>query len=346
MASCVRPPGPDPSRSGRSPPRRSARARAWPRLHDPVAHRRDAPGFCELLPRALGDQPLARRQRTVGACLELVTELVEDTLHAICSSRARVWPSTPGGPRPPVAPVPRCHATSSVAGSQTKLNTSPKRACSSRSAHRCSLVCHPYRCSASGPTAARASSRPTSRTVSRAAVLLSAFAMDAPAPSDSYADSVAPASDQRASGLAGPPPAARRAPGASTFTMIRLTGSAAGCPYGTSGGHSQSPAGHHARVDQPAWSEPAVDQGSMIAVNDPRPPGFGSVVKSRGASTTRSLSLCFPVSASTRAGVWRDPPGRHIVRDTSPTARDPAPGRPPTSPAPTSARDRHPSRHG
>jgi predicted ATPase len=35
------------------------------------------------------------------------------------------------------------HATSNVAGSQTRLNRSPKRVCSSRSAHRCSLVCHP-----------------------------------------------------------------------------------------------------------------------------------------------------------------------------------------------------------
>src|SRR5450755_1113903 len=43
------------------------------RLHDPVAHRRDAQA--SELPRALRDQPLTRRQRTIGAILELLAEL-------------------------------------------------------------------------------------------------------------------------------------------------------------------------------------------------------------------------------------------------------------------------------
>src|SRR5208283_1332605 len=50
------------------------------RLHDPVAHRRDAQA--SELPRALRDQPLTRGQRAVGAGLELLTELGEDTIHA------------------------------------------------------------------------------------------------------------------------------------------------------------------------------------------------------------------------------------------------------------------------
>ena len=77
------------------------------RLHDPVAHRRDAQA--SELPRALRDQPLARRQRSVGATLELLSELVEDTLHAhLFDSRAGLAIDT-GGPRPPVAfhPLPR-----------------------------------------------------------------------------------------------------------------------------------------------------------------------------------------------------------------------------------------------
>src|SRR5204863_2418397 len=50
------------------------------RLHDPVAHRGNAQA--SELPRALRDQPLARRQRTVGAILKLLAELGEDTFHA------------------------------------------------------------------------------------------------------------------------------------------------------------------------------------------------------------------------------------------------------------------------
>jgi hypothetical protein len=66
------------------------------RLHDPVAHRRDAQA--SELPRALRDQPLARRQRTVGAILELLAELVKDTLHAhLLDPRAGLAIDT-GGP--------------------------------------------------------------------------------------------------------------------------------------------------------------------------------------------------------------------------------------------------------
>src|SRR4051794_15384156 len=77
------------------------------RLHDPVAHRRDAQA--SELPRALRDQPLTRRQRTVRAVLELLTEPCEDTLHAdLLDPRAGLTIDT-GGPRPPVAfhPLPR-----------------------------------------------------------------------------------------------------------------------------------------------------------------------------------------------------------------------------------------------
>ena len=110
------------------------------RLHDPVAHRRDAQG--SELPRALRDQPLTRRQRTVGAILELRTEPGEDTFHAHLLDNAAGLTIDTGGPGPPVAfhPFPRDEQRR---GSQTRLNRSPKRRCSSWAAHRCSLVCHP-----------------------------------------------------------------------------------------------------------------------------------------------------------------------------------------------------------
>src|SRR3954451_15681106 len=59
-----------------------------------------------------------------------------------CSTCQRVWPSTPAVLDPRLR-FTRSHATSSVAGSQSKLKTSPKRLPSSCAAQRCSLVCHP-----------------------------------------------------------------------------------------------------------------------------------------------------------------------------------------------------------
>src|SRR3954454_23994608 len=85
------------------------------RLHDPVAHRRDAQP--PELPRPLRDQPLTRRQRTVTAVLELLTELGEDTVHAdLLDSRAGLAIDT-GGLRPPVAfhPFPRDQQRRAVA---------------------------------------------------------------------------------------------------------------------------------------------------------------------------------------------------------------------------------------
>src|SRR5664279_2348121 len=77
------------------------------RLHDPVAHRRDAQA--SELPRALRDQPLTRWQRTVGAALELLTELGEDSIHADLLDALAGLAIHTGGPRPPVAfhPLPR-----------------------------------------------------------------------------------------------------------------------------------------------------------------------------------------------------------------------------------------------
>ena len=144
-------------------------------------------------------------------------------------------------------------------------------------------------------------------------------------PSDYYADSATPRAHQPASGLAGPPPAARRARGAShvhhdPFDRVgsRLY------PYSTSDEHSQSPAGHHARIDEPGVERAAVNQGGIVAVDDPCPPGLGSFLQSRGFYHQFACALPFGL-ASTHAGVWQYRPAVTFVGTLHPTARDPAP---------------------
>jgi hypothetical protein len=114
--------------------------------------------------------------------------------------------------------------------------------------------------------------------------MLSAFAMwTAFPPSDYYADSATPHARQPASGLAGPPPATRRARGASHVhhDPFDRVGSWL-YPYSTSGEHSQSLVGHHAQIDEPDVERAAINQGGIVAVDDPCPPDFGSFLQSRG----------------------------------------------------------------
>jgi hypothetical protein len=67
--------------------------------------------------------------------------------------------------------------------------------------------------------------------------------------SDYYADSATPRAHQPASGLTGPTPAARRARGASHVHQDPFDRVGSWLyPYSTSGGHSQSPAGHRAQA--------------------------------------------------------------------------------------------------
>jgi hypothetical protein len=150
--------------------------------------------------------------------------------------------------------------------------------------------------------------------------------------SDYYADSDTPRAQQPTSSLSGPPPAARRTRGVShvhrdPFDRVgsRLY------PYSPSGGHSQSPAGHRARIDQPDAERAAVNKGGNVAVDDPCPPGFGSRLKSRGFRHRFAFALPFGL-ASTRAGVWQCRPAVTSSGTLRPAARDPAPGRPPASP--------------
>ena len=114
--------------------------------------------------------------------------------------------------------------------------------------------------------------------------MLSAFAMwTALPPPDYYADSATPLAHQPASGLAEPPPAARRARGASHVHHVPFDRVDSWLyPYSTSDERSQSLAGHHAQVDEPDVERAAVNQGGIVAVDDPCPPGFGSFLQSRG----------------------------------------------------------------
>src|SRR5947209_16196125 len=147
-------------------------------------------------------------------------------------------------------------------------------------------------------------------------------------PPDYYADSDTPSAHQPASGLPGPPPAARHARGIShvhhdPFDRVgsRLY------PYSTSGGHSQSPAGRHAQVHKPDVERAAVDKGGIVTVADPCPPGLGPVLQSRGFYHRIAFALPFGL-ASTRAGVWQYRPA---VTSSGPLPLD-APSRVPTRP--------------
>ena len=142
---------------------------------------------------------------------------------------------------------------------------------------------------------------------------------------DYYADSATPHARQPASGLAGLPPAARRARGASHVhhDPFARVGSWL-YPCSTSGEHSQSLAGHHAQVDKPDVARAAVHQGGIIAADDPCPPGFGSLLKSRGFYHQFASALPFGL-ASTHAGVWQCRPAVTSSGTLHPRARDPAP---------------------
>ena len=124
-------------------------------------------------------------------------------------------------------------------------------------------------------------------------------------PSDYYADSATPHAHRPASGLPGPPPAARRVGGASHVhhDPFDRVGSWL-YPYSPSGGHSQSPTDHRARTEQPDVERAAVKQGGVVAVDDPDPPGFGSLKESRGFYHHFAFALPFGL-ASTHAGVWQ-----------------------------------------
>lgn len=165
-------------------------------------------------------------------------------------------------------------------------------------------------------------------------------------PPDYYADSDTPNVHQPTSGLAGPPPAAWRARGVSHVhhdPFDRVGGWL--YPYSTSGGHSQAPAGHHARVNKPSMERAAVDKGGIVAVDDPCPPGFGSFLQSRGFNHQIAFALPFGL-ASTHAGVWQCRPAVTSSGTLHLSARSRASVVPQLLQAAASAQGRHPSQHG
>ena len=181
---------------------------------------------------------------------------------------------------------------------------------------------------------------------SHATALLSAFAMGtAFPPSDHYADSATPRTHQPASGLAGPP-ALRRAPGASHVHHDPFDRAGSRLyPYSITGAHSQSRTGHHARVDESDAERAAVNQSGLVAVNDPCPPGLGSVLKSRGFYHRFAFAL--PIGlASTHAGVWQSRPAVTSSGTLHPQRAIPRPGGPQLLQAAASARGRPSNRHG
>ena len=165
-------------------------------------------------------------------------------------------------------------------------------------------------------------------------------------PPDYYADSARPRARRPASGLAGPPPAARRAWGASHVHQNPFDRVGSWLyPYSISDGHSQPPAGHHAQVTKPSVERAAVTQGGVVAVDDPCPPGLGSLLNFRGFYHQFAFALPFGL-ASTHAGVWQCRPAVALSGRLTSGARSRASAVPQLLQAAASARGRHPSRHG
>src|SRR5450755_758400 len=271
-------------------------------LHDPVAQRGDAQA--SELPGALRDQPLTRRQRTIRPCLEFLTELGQDTIDADLLDALAGLAINTGSPRPPVAfhPFPRDEQRRGVADQVEQiaealllvlccpsvqlglpsqyplfgqLRVKRRERIHARPPERLLMLrscCPPSPCTGLSPA------RTTTRTPPRPA----------------------PISRHRAL------PGCHQQPGAHgalpTFTMIRLTGSAAGCtptahPAGTRSIPPATTPGSKSR----AWSEPPSNRAaSLLWTTHVRQVSGRS--RNRGASTTTSLSLYLSVSlARTRA---------------------------------------------
>jgi hypothetical protein len=164
--------------------------------------------------------------------------------------------------------------------------------------------------------------------------------------SDYYADSATPRLRQPASGLAGPPPAARRLWGAShvhcdPFDRVgsRLY------PCSASEKHSQPLHGHLAPLVR-GPERPAVFKGHGRCCVQPMSARFGAGLRMKGLPSP----LCFRSTFRSRLharGRLAVPPGRHVVGAAS-TARCAIPhhGCPQLHRAAASAQGRRRGRHG
>ena len=163
---------------------------------------------------------------------------------------------------------------------------------------------------------------------------------------DYYADSATPRTHQPTSGLAGPPPTARRTRGAShvhhdpfdrvgsrLYPLQRLRRALA---------VSRRPPRPGRQAGRGASRRKS---GRIVAVDDPCPPRFGSCLKSRSFYHRIAFALPFGL-ASTHAAVWQCRPAVTSSGRFAPQRAIPRPVGPQLLRAAASARGRHHSRHG
>ena len=334
------------TRSGRSPPRRSAPARAPAPSARSCRQGRDAERA--HLPRpALGDRVLTHRQRRVGALPQRLAKLVQELLHTLpLDALARVAINT-GGPRPPVAfhPLPRDEQRRGVADEVEEIAEAflPLLACPAVQLGLPSQ--YPLLRLLGVERRGRIHARPPER-------LLTPPSCCPPSPCAGLSRlgllrglRHAPAASAGI-GPCRPPPAARRLRGASHVHCdpFDRVGSRL---YPCSASEEQSQ-----RLPRPPTpilpgpERPAVFKGTVVAASRPMSARFRAGLRIEGASTTALLSLCLSVSlARARASGSTARPSR--CRGCSHRSRAiPHHGCPQLHQAAASARGRHPSRHG
>ena len=272
------------------------------RLNDPVAHRRDAQA--SELPRALRDQPLTRRQRAVGARLELLTELRQDTIHAQLFDPPAGLAINTGGSRPPVTfhPLPRDEQRRGVADQVEQVAEALLLVPDCPSVQ----LRLPSQYPLFGQLGVKRRERIHARPPERLLMLRSCCPpspcgrLSRPRTTTRTPPRPAPISRHRAL------PGCHQQPGAHgalpTFAMIRLTGSAAGfAPTAHPAGTRSLPPATTPGLDIRTWSEPPSNRAaSLLSTTQIRQ--VSSRSRNRGVSTTTSLSLYLSVLlARTRA---------------------------------------------
>jgi len=165
-------------------------------------------------------------------------------------------------------------------------------------------------------------------------------------PSDYYADSATPSAHQPASGLPGPPPAARRAKGASHVhhDPFDRVGSWL-YPYSHPAGTRSLPPATTPRQNSRTRSEPPLNRAASLLSTTHVRQGLGSLKDSRGFYHHFAFALPFGL-ASTHAGVWQCRPAVASSGTLDLRRAIPRLGPPQLLQAAASAQGRHSSRHG
>src|SRR5450755_4491448 len=288
------------------------------RLHDPVAHRRDAQA--SELPRALRDQPLTRRQRTIGAIPELLTELGEDTINADLLDMLAGLAIDTGGPRPPVAfhPFPRDEQRRGVADEVEQVTEALLLVPDCPSVQLGLPSQYPLLRQLGIKQRGRIHARPPERRL-----MLRSCCPPSPCgrlsrPRTTTRTPPRPARIGRHRAL----PGRHQRPGAHgtlpTFAMIRLTGLAAGCtPTAHPAGTRSIPPATTSGSKSQTWSEPPSNRAASL-LSTTHVHQVSGRSRNRGASTTTSLSLYLSVSlARARASGSAARPSHRQERLTS-----------------------------